>query len=61
MGKNIVITGLENIEIVYCKLNKAWVKLGGGFIKEECDARDYAREMYNTINFLGSKNRGRGI
>lgn len=61
MSKNIIISGIELVEVVFCEVNQAWIKYGGEKITCQKEARDYARETYNSLKRVRNRSHGKGI
>lgn len=61
MNKNIIISGIELVEVVFCEVNQAWIKLGGEKMYCQKEARDYARATHNAIKRTRNKDHGKGI
>lgn len=61
MSKNILISGIELVEVVFCDVNKAWIKFGGEKMYCQKEARDYARSTYNELKKVRNRNHGKGI
>ena len=61
MSKNIIISGIELVEVVFCEVNQAWIKFGGEKMYCQKEARDYARATHNAIKIKRNRNHGKGV
>lgn len=61
MSKNIIISDIELVEVVFCEVNQAWIKFGGEKMTCKKEARDYAREIHNSLKRVRNRSHGKGV